>query len=126
VAHLRLPAQQDAQVRFVLGTATHVDAKQKVVSWASSEGGSGQVGYDRLILTADLGGLSAAANPLHVSLSGSLANAVTRAYYLIAMSGNRTRVLADWSLNAISPPGATSFGLVSAQSVPLDPDQPRA
>src|SRR5277367_3005861 len=40
------------KMRFVLGTVTHVDAKQKTVSWAGPEGSSGQVGYDRLILTA--------------------------------------------------------------------------
>ena len=40
------------KVRFVLGTVTHVDARQKVVTWSSPEGGSGQAGYDRLILTA--------------------------------------------------------------------------
>jgi NADH dehydrogenase len=36
----------------VLGTVTHVDARQKVVTWSSPEGGSGQAGFDRLILTA--------------------------------------------------------------------------
>ena len=40
------------KVRFVLGTVTHVDVRQKVVTWSSPEGGSGQAGYDRLILTA--------------------------------------------------------------------------
>ncbi len=73
----------------------------------------------------DLGGLAAAANPLNVPLSGPPANAVTRGYHLAAMSGNRMRVLADWTLNAITPPEATSFGVISAESVPLDPDNPR-
>jgi NADH:ubiquinone reductase (H+-translocating) len=40
------------KIRFVLGTVTHVDAKQKTVSWAGPEGSAGQVSYDRLILTA--------------------------------------------------------------------------
>ena len=39
------------KMRFVLGTVDHVDHPQKVVSWAGPEGTSGQVGYDRLILT---------------------------------------------------------------------------
>src|SRR5205823_6934600 len=39
-------------VRFVLGTVTQVDARQKTVTWSGPEGGSGQAGYDRLILTA--------------------------------------------------------------------------
>jgi NADH dehydrogenase len=74
----------------------------------------------------DLGGLAAAANPLNIPLSGPAANAVTRSYHLSAMSGNRMRVLADWALNGATPPEATSFGLISAESVPLDVDKPRA
>ncbi len=74
----------------------------------------------------DLGGLAAAANPLNVPLSGLAANAVTRGYHLSAMAGNRARVLADWTLNAITPPEATSFGVISAKSVPLDVDKPLA
>jgi NADH:ubiquinone reductase (H+-translocating) len=45
-------AERLRQVQFVLGTVQRVDAAQKVVSWASPEGETGQVGYDRLILTA--------------------------------------------------------------------------
>jgi NADH:ubiquinone reductase (H+-translocating) len=74
----------------------------------------------------DLGGLAAAANPLNIPLSGPPANAVTRAYHLAAMAGNRSRVLTDWALNAITPPEVTSFGLVSSGSVPLDVNKPLA
>ena len=74
----------------------------------------------------DLGGAAAAANPLNIPLSGPVANAVTRGYHLSAMSGNRMRVLADWTLNTATPPEATSFGVISAESVPLDVDNPRA
>lgn len=74
----------------------------------------------------DLGGLAAAANPLNVPLSGPTANAVTRGYHLFAMSGNRMRVLADWALNAATPPEVTSLGLISAESVPLDMGKPPA
>ena len=74
----------------------------------------------------DLGGAAAAANPLNIPLSGPTANVVTRGYHLSAMSGNRMRVLADWTLNAVTPPEATSFGVISAKSVPLDADNPRA
>jgi NADH dehydrogenase len=74
----------------------------------------------------DLGGAAAAANPLDIPLSGPAANAVTRGYHLSAMSGNRMRVLGDWTLNTVTPPEATSFGVISAESVPLDPDKPRA
>jgi NADH dehydrogenase len=73
----------------------------------------------------DLGGLAAAANPLRIPLSGPPANAVTRGYHLSAMAGNRARVFTDWALNAVTPPEATSFGVISPESVPLDVDQPR-
>ena len=73
----------------------------------------------------DLGGLAAAANPLNVPLSGPAANVVTRGYHLSAMSGNRLRVLADWTLNAVTPTEPTSLAVISAESVPLDVDQPR-
>jgi NADH dehydrogenase len=73
----------------------------------------------------DLGGLAAAANPLGIPLSGPLANVLTRAYHLTAMSGNRTRVFTDWTINAATSPESTSLALINAQSVPLDPDNPR-
>jgi NADH dehydrogenase len=74
----------------------------------------------------DLGGLAAAANPLNIPLSGPPANVLTRAYHLIAMAGNRARVLADWGLNVTMPAEVTSFGVIGPGSVPLDPDQPRS
>jgi NADH dehydrogenase len=74
----------------------------------------------------DLGGLAAASNPLNVPVSGPPANALTRGYHLSAMSGNRFRVLADWVLNVTTPTEATSFGVISPESVPLDVDNPRA
>lgn len=74
----------------------------------------------------DLGGLAAAANPLNLPLSGPAASAVTRGYHLSAMSGNRARVLADWVLNAATPPETTSFAAISAEAVPLEVDRPPA
>jgi NADH dehydrogenase len=74
----------------------------------------------------DLGGLAAAANPLNIPLSGLLANIVTRAYHIIAMAGNRARVLADWGVNVVAPAEVTSFGVIDSGSVPLDPDRPRS
>ena len=38
--------------RFVLATVNRVDARRRVVSWEGPEGSSGEVAYDRLILTA--------------------------------------------------------------------------
>jgi NADH:ubiquinone reductase (H+-translocating) len=74
----------------------------------------------------DLGGLSAAANPLHVPLSGPPANLVTRGYHLTAMSGNRMRVLTDWTLNGITSPEPTSLSAIDAPPVPLDVNEPQA
>jgi NADH:ubiquinone reductase (H+-translocating) len=45
-------ARRLRRARFVLGTVQHVDAGQKLVSWAGPDGTPGHVGYDRLILTA--------------------------------------------------------------------------
>lgn len=72
----------------------------------------------------DLGGLAAAANPLNVPLSGPGANVLTRAYHVRTLPGNRLRVLTDWALNAVTPVEITSFGLISAESVPLDVEKP--
>jgi NADH dehydrogenase len=72
----------------------------------------------------DLGSVQAAANPLHVPLSGPLAAAVTRAYHLAAMPGNRVRVAADWLLDAVLPRQAVQLGLVNKWSVPLDTASP--
>jgi NADH dehydrogenase len=74
----------------------------------------------------DLGGMAAAANPLNIPLSGPAASAVTRGYHLSVMAGNRLRVMADWTLNATTRPEDTSLGVISAESVPLDVDKPRA
>jgi NADH:ubiquinone reductase (H+-translocating) len=74
----------------------------------------------------DLGGWAGAANPLHIPLSGPTASVLTRGYHLFAMSGNRTRVAADWTLNATTPAEATSLEVISAESVPLDVNKPRA
>jgi hypothetical protein len=42
------------------------------------------------------------------------------------MSGNRLRVLTDWTLNLVTAPEPTSLGVISAQSVPLDVNKPPA
>src|SRR5271163_2303119 len=52
-AHIRVSlAGRLRRIRFVLGTVNHVDPTQKTVSWTGPEDSSGQIGYDRLILTA--------------------------------------------------------------------------
>jgi len=72
----------------------------------------------------ELGGLDAAASPLGVPLSGLAATAVTKGYHLLAMPGNRVRVLTDWLLDALLPTQAVQLGLVRGKQVPLEPRQP--
>ncbi|TDQ01451.1 NAD(P)/FAD-dependent oxidoreductase [Labedaea rhizosphaerae] len=72
----------------------------------------------------DLGGKQAAANPLHVPLSGLAAKAVTRGYHLMSMPGNRLRTAIDWAVDAVSPRQSVEFGLVRGASVPLDTASP--
>lgn len=74
----------------------------------------------------DLGGRKAAANPLHVPLSGLAAKTITRGYHLLALPGNRTRTATDWALNTITPPRAVQLGLVDAGRVPLECTNPTA
>jgi len=74
----------------------------------------------------DLGGLAAAANPLNIPLSGPAASADTRGYHLYSMSGNRMRVLTDWTDNAVTRTEVASLHVISVKSVPPDVDHPRA
>ena len=111
-------------------TAQHAERQGKLVARnvAASLGKGTARPYKHrdLGFLVDLGGLAAAANPLHIPLSGPTANAVTRGYHLSAMSGNRMRVLTDWTLNGITSPESTSLAVISAESVPLDVNNPRA
>ncbi len=72
----------------------------------------------------DLGGTDAAANPLHVRLSGLPAKAITRGYHLLSMPGNRMRTAVDWAVEAVLPRQKTQLGLVRSRSVPLDTSSP--
>jgi NADH dehydrogenase len=72
----------------------------------------------------DLGGREAAANPFGIPLTGLPAKAVTRAYHLLSLPGNRTRVAADWAVNALMPRQAVQLGLLPPQAVPLDTASP--
>ncbi len=111
-------------------TAQHAQRQGKLVARnvAASLGKGTQRPYKHgdLGFLVDLGGLAAAANPLHVPLSGPVANALTRGYHLSAMAGNRMRVAADWTLNGITPSEPTSLAVIDAASVPLDVNRPRA
>ncbi len=72
----------------------------------------------------DLGGIQAAANPLHVPLAGLPAKAVTRGYHLFALPGNRVRTAAEWALDAVLPRQSVHLDLVRAGAVPLDTATP--
>jgi NADH dehydrogenase len=74
----------------------------------------------------DLGGRQAAANPLHIPLSGLPAKAVARGYHLLSLPGNRARTAADWVTEAILPPQAVQLGLVHPTDVPLNTDSAAA
>jgi len=107
-------------------TAQHAQRQGKLVAQnvaASLGKGTPQPYKHRdLGFLVDLGGLAAAANPLNIPLSGPAANALTRGYHLYTMSGNRMRVLTDWTDNAVTRMEVTSLDVISAKYVPLDVD----
>ncbi|MEE4422166.1 MULTISPECIES: NAD(P)/FAD-dependent oxidoreductase [Streptomyces] len=109
-------------------TAQHAQRQGKVAARnvAASCGHGAPRAYEHhdLGFMVDLGGVQAAANPLHIPLSGPFASAVTRGYHLMAMPGNRVRVAADWLLDAVLPRQGVQLGLVRSWSVPLDTETP--
>ncbi len=109
-------------------TAQHAQRQGKVaarnVAASCGQGTPRAYEHHDLGFMVDLGGIQAAANPLHIPLSGPLAGAVTRGYHLLAMPGNRVRVAADWLLDAVLPRQAVQLGLVRSWSVPLDTETP--
>ncbi|WP_433293756.1 NAD(P)/FAD-dependent oxidoreductase [Actinoplanes sp. CA-030573] len=72
----------------------------------------------------DLGGGQAAANPLHVPLSGLPARLVTRGYHLSSLPSGRLRTAADWLFAAAGSRPPVQLGLVPGPEVPLDTDAP--
>ncbi|MFE1173206.1 NAD(P)/FAD-dependent oxidoreductase [Streptomyces sp. NPDC058773] len=109
-------------------TAQHAQRQGKVAARnvAASCGQGTRRAYEHrdLGFMVDLGGIQAAANPLHIPLSGPLAGVITRGYHLMGMPGNRIRVAADWLLDAVLPRQAVQLGLVRSWSVPLDTESP--
>ncbi|GAB3665876.1 hypothetical protein GCM10027589_30730 [Actinocorallia lasiicapitis] len=72
----------------------------------------------------DLGGAQAAADPLHIPLSGLPAKAVTRGYHLLSLPGNRLRTALDWLTDALLPRQSVQLGLVRSPQVPLETSSP--
>jgi NADH dehydrogenase len=110
-------------------TAQHAQRQGKRVAHnvvaSLGSGGASRMPYRHhdLGFVVDLGGASAAANPLNIPLSGVPAKAVTRGYHLLSLPGSRIRTANDWALNTVLPPQAVQLGLVRSAAVPLDSDE---
>ncbi|MFI9456160.1 NAD(P)/FAD-dependent oxidoreductase [Amycolatopsis sp. NPDC052450] len=109
-------------------TAQHAERQGKLagrnVAASLGHGSHGTYRHHDLGFVVDLGARQAAANPLHIPLSGFAAKAVTRGYHLLAMPGNRLRTATDWALEAVTKRQTVQLGLVRSGSVPLDTDSP--
>ncbi|WP_410579275.1 NAD(P)/FAD-dependent oxidoreductase [Amycolatopsis sp. lyj-108] len=109
-------------------TAQHAERQGKLagrnVAASLGHGSHGTYRHHDLGFVVDLGARRAAANPLHIPLSGLAAKAVTRGYHLLAMPGNRLRTATDWALEAVMKRQTVQLGLVRSGSVPLDTDSP--
>ncbi|HYJ75848.1 MAG TPA: NAD(P)/FAD-dependent oxidoreductase [Kineosporiaceae bacterium] len=70
-------------------------------------------------LAADLGGWHGVARVLGVPLHGVPARAAARGYHLMALPGNRARVLTSWLLAARRGPQLLGLGLTPADDVVL-------
>jgi NADH dehydrogenase len=109
-------------------TAQHASRQGKLaghnVAASLGHGTTRSYRHHDLGFVVDLGGIQAAANPLHVPLAGLPAKAVTRGYHLIAMPGNRIRTAADWALDAVLRRQSVHLDLVRAGAVPLDTATP--
>ncbi|WP_410659368.1 NAD(P)/FAD-dependent oxidoreductase [Amycolatopsis sp. lyj-112] len=109
-------------------TAQHAERQGKLagknVAASLGHGSHGTYRHHDLGFVVDLGAHQAAANPLHIPLSGLAAKAVTRGYHLLAMPGNRLRTATDWALEAVSKRQTVQLGLVRSAAVPLDTDSP--
>ncbi|RSN34882.1 FAD-dependent oxidoreductase [Amycolatopsis sp. WAC 04169] len=109
-------------------TAQHAERQGRLagknVAASLGHGSHGTYRHHDLGFVVDLGAHQAAANPLHIPLSGFAAKAVTRGYHLLAMPGNRLRTATDWALEAVTKRQTVQLGLVRSGSVPLDTDSP--
>jgi NADH dehydrogenase len=107
---------------FTAMTAQHAERQGRLaahnVAAALGHGQRKAYRHHDLGFVVDLAGVKAAANPLHVPLSGIAAKAVTRGYHLISMPGNRVRTALDWATDAVLPRQAVQLGLVRARSIP--------
>jgi NADH:quinone reductase (non-electrogenic) len=119
--------------QFTAMTAQHAVRQGKLagrnIAASLGHGRTRRYTHHDLGWVVELGGKDAAANPLHVPLTGLPATAVTRGYHLLSMPGNRIRVAADWLLDATVGRQTVQLGLVRSPAVPLDttaPELPRS
>jgi NADH dehydrogenase len=109
-------------------TAQHAVRQGKVagrnVATSLGHGRARRYRHHDLGFVVDLAGTQAAANPLHIPLSGLPAKAVTRGYHLFSMPGNRIRTALDWAADAVLPRQSVQLGLVRSATVPLDTASP--
>ena len=114
--------------QFTAMTAQHAERQGKLagrnVAASLGRGRARRYRHRDLGFLVDLGSTDAAANPLHLRLSGLPAKTITRGYHLLSMPGNRLRTAADWVLDAVLPRQSTQLGLVRSVSVPLDTSSP--
>jgi NADH dehydrogenase len=109
-------------------TAQHAtrQGKQVAKNVAASIGKGSRKAYKHhdLGFVVDLGGVKAAADPVHIPLSGLPAKLVTRSYHLLAMPGNRIRTAVEWTLGLFLTRQTAELGLVRSAAVPLDTTSP--
>lgn len=109
-------------------TAQHAVRQGKLAARnvAASLGYGRPTGYRHrdLGFLVDLGAGKAAANPLHIHMSGMPAKIVTRGYHLLSMPANRIRTAVDWALDAVMRRQTVQLGLVRSGTVPLDTSSP--
>jgi NADH dehydrogenase len=114
--------------QYTAMTAQHAERQGKLagrnVAASLGYGRPGTYRHHDLGFVVDLGAGAAAANPLHIPLSGMPAKIVTRAYHLMAMPGNRVRTAVDWILDRLTGRQTVQLGLVRSGAVPLDTDSP--
>jgi NADH:ubiquinone reductase (H+-translocating) len=109
-------------------TAQHAERQGKLaagnVAASVNAGRRRAYRHHDLGFTVDLAGGAAAANPLHIPLSGLVAAGVTGGYHLLALPKNRATVAAEWLIGAFMPRQPVQLGLVRAAAVPLNTDRP--
>jgi NADH dehydrogenase len=110
-------------------TAQHAQRQGKVaginVAASLGHGTTRRYKHRDLGFLVDLGGHQAVADPLHIPVSGVVAKAITRGYHLLALPGNRLRVMADWTIDLLTTRHLVQLGLVPEHGVNLaDADRP--